>query len=40
MLRLVINLWLLIGFIGSVMVATMVFAFIFVLFKQMMEKLK
>lgn len=40
MLRLVINLWLLIGFIGSVLVATMVFAYIIVLFDEMMRKLR
>jgi len=40
MLRLVINLWLLIGFIGSVMVVTMVFAYIIVLFDEMMRKLR
>lgn len=40
MLRLVINLWLLIGFIGSVLVVTMVFAYIIVLFDEMMRKLR
>ena len=35
-----INLWIVLGIAGSVVLALMVFAFIFVLFKQMMEKLK
>ena len=40
MLRLLINFWILTGFVGSVTLVVMVFAFVLVLFKQMMEKLK
>lgn len=40
MLRLMINLWIVLGIAGSVVLALMVFAFMLVLFKEMMEKLK
>ncbi len=40
MLRLMINLWIVLGIAGSVTLALMVFTFVLVLFKQMMEKLK
>ena len=40
LLRLLINFWILTGFVGSVALVSMVFAFILVLFKEMMEKLR
>lgn len=40
MLRLVINLWIMLGIVGSVLLAMMVFAFILVLFQIMMERIK
>lgn len=40
MVRLLINFWILIGFVGSVLVVTMVFAYIIVLFDEMMRKLR
>ena len=40
LLRLLINFWILTGFVGSVALVIMVFAFILVLFQIMMEKLR
>ena len=40
LLRLMINFWILVALLGSVALVTMVFAFILVLFKEMMEKLR
>ena len=40
LLRLMINFWILTGFVGSITLVVMVFAYMLVLFKEMMEKLK
>ena len=40
LLRLLINFWILTGFVGSVALVIMVFAFILVLFQIMMERIK
>lgn len=40
MLRLMINLWIVLGIAGSVVLALMVFAYIIVLFDEMMRKLR
>lgn len=40
MLRLLINFWIMLGIVGSVLLAMMVFAFILVLFNEMMERIK
>lgn len=40
MLRLLINLWIMLGIVGSVILAMMVFAFILVLFQIMMERIR
>ena len=40
LLRLLINFWILTGFVGSVALVTMVFAYIIVLFDEMMRKLR
>lgn len=40
MLRLVINLWLLLGFLGSAVLAIMVFSYMIVLFDEMIRKLR
>ena len=40
LLRLMINFWILTGFVGSVTLVVMVFAFILVLFQIMMERIK
>lgn len=40
MLRLLINFWILVALLGSVALVIMVFAYMLVLFKEMMEKLR
>lgn len=40
LLRLLINFWILTGFVGSVTLVVMVFAYIIVLFDEMMRKLR
>lgn len=40
MLRLLINFWILVALLGSVALVTMVFAYIIVLFDEMMRKLR
>ena len=40
MLRLLINFWIMLGIVGSVILAMMVFAYILVLFQTMMERIK
>lgn len=40
MLRLLINFWILVALLGSVALIIMVLAYLLVLFKEMMEKLR
>lgn len=40
LLRLLIDFWILAGFIGSIALVAMVFSYMAIMFKNMMEKLK
>ena len=40
LLRIMINFWILVALLGSVALVTMVFAYIIVLFDEMMRKLR
>lgn len=40
LLRILINFWILVALLGSVALVTMVFAYIIVLFDEMMRKLR
>ena len=40
LLRLMINFWILTGFVGSVTLVVMVFAYMLVMFTEMMRKLR